>query len=109
MIESVCHYALKQYNNSRLPNTGCYGGNVKKVGYVECECGLRVEAPVNKDARKIKCPRCGASLESKLEVSPVSVSDTQMINIHDMAKMAQDGVDVTVSGEWDTSEKKEKD
>jgi hypothetical protein len=27
-----------------------------------------------------------------------------MINIKDMARMAQEGVDVGVSGEWDTSE-----
>jgi hypothetical protein len=27
-----------------------------------------------------------------------------MINVGDMARMAQEGVDLAVSGEWDTSE-----
>ncbi len=42
----------------------------------------------------------------------LSAADTQMINIREMARMAQEGVDVEVSGEWDTSlgkdEKKER-
>lgn len=39
---------------------------------------------------------------SGFEYNP-SADDTQMVNIDEMARMAQEGIDVTVSGEWDTT------
>jgi len=54
---------------------------------------------------EFQCPHCGKRIVSDDEAGPVfSASETQMINIQDMARMAQDGVDVGISGEWDTSE-----
>jgi hypothetical protein len=41
---------------------------------------------------------------NRLDPTEISAADTQMINIQDMARMAQDGISVEISGEWDTSE-----
>lgn len=50
------------------------------------------------------CPRCGCEIGSSSDnPSAPSVADTQTINVRDMARMAQQGVDLEVSGEWDTS------
>jgi hypothetical protein len=50
------------------------------------------------------CPSCGRVIESPTEdCSTPSVADTQTINVRDMARMAQEGIDVDVSGEWNTS------
>lgn len=50
------------------------------------------------------CPQCGAKVGSKPTVaSEVSAGDTQMVNIAEMARMAQEGLEIGVSGEWDTS------
>lgn len=49
------------------------------------------------------CPGCGAVVDesSGFEYSP-SAEDTQMVNIDEMARMAQEGIDVSITGEWDT-------
>ncbi len=50
------------------------------------------------------CPACGCVIGSlSADSCSPSVADTQTINVKDMARMAQEGVDVDVSGEWDTS------
>lgn len=55
-------------------------------------------------SKKETCPQCGAVVGTEQSVArPASVSDTQMVNIGDMARMAQEGLDVTASGEWDTT------
>ncbi len=52
-----------------------------------------------------RCPNCGCVIGSATEScsSASSVADTQTINVKEMARMAQEGIDVDVSGEWDTS------
>ncbi len=49
------------------------------------------------------CEACGAIIDRSAGVCSFSVADTQMVNIQEMAKMAQEGIDVSVSGEWDTT------
>jgi len=57
------------------------------------------------ESGKELCPHCGAPVGRSEKGTPtLSPSDTQMINVGDMARMAQEGVDLAVSGEWDTSE-----
>jgi hypothetical protein len=46
------------------------------------------------------CPDCGTRVG---DFATTSAADTQMVNIQDMARMAQEGIDVAASGEWDTS------
>ncbi len=70
--------------------------------YVECLCGKKVTAPAEGLNEGAKCPSCGALLSGSEEKCGISLGDTQMVNIHEMAQMAQDGVEVGISGEWDT-------
>lgn len=71
-----------------------------------CACGERL--PLSKDtglSADFQCPFCGERIIVGDEADPsFSASETQMINIQDMARMAQEGVDVGISGEWDTSD-----
>lgn len=69
-----------------------------------CSCGLRLELPTNSIVRGTEvCPRCGASVNPlQTQDEPLEPSETQMINLDEMASMAQEGIDVGVSGEWDT-------
>jgi hypothetical protein len=61
-------------------------------------------------AGKEICPQCGAAVgEHESTATGLSAADTQMINIGDMARMAQEGVDVGVSGEWDTEMSRERE
>ncbi len=70
----------------------------------DCICGTRrlMTDEQIKSGEEI-CPQCGAVVgeDADTDIGP-SVGDTQLINIGDMARMAQEGVDVGVSGEWDT-------
>lgn len=70
-----------------------------------CSCGKRLL--VSKDQMllaPIQCPHCGKRMTpSDAEDVQLSTSETQMINIQDMARMAQEGVEIGLSGEWDTS------
>ncbi len=53
------------------------------------------------------CPQCKNILDpSPTDVPEVSTADTQMINIEEMARMAQEGIEIETSGEWDTSSPK---
>lgn len=68
-----------------------------------CYCGaiLQKSDPENPSSG-YKCPKCGSELSS--DMSELSAADTQMLNIKEMARMAQEGVDPSsVSGEWVTS------
>jgi hypothetical protein len=71
----------------------------------QCACGARIKVPADKKRRRVRvCPHCGAKLGSEQTVIPeVSAGDTQMVNIAEMARMAQEGIEVAASGEWDTS------
>ncbi|MFH1114766.1 MAG: hypothetical protein V1792_12690 [Pseudomonadota bacterium] len=68
-----------------------------------CSCGTRrllTEERIKSGEEN--CPQCGAVVGEETDMGS-SVADTQLINIGDMARMAQEGVDVGVSGEWDTT------
>ncbi len=71
----------------------------------QCSCGTRVSVSAERVKLGLeRCPNCGCVVGSSTEsCSSSSVADTQTINVKDMARMAQEGVDVDVSGEWDTS------
>lgn len=76
-----------------------------------CSCGKRVKLTASQiESGKEVCPHCGEPIgQSKKDPPALSASDTQMINVSDMARMAQDGVDLAVSGEWDTSKSLRRD
>lgn len=65
---------------------------------------MRVMEDLLKSGRAV-CPKCKNILDpSPMDVPEVSTADTQMINIEEMARMAQEGVEIEISGEWDTSD-----
>ena len=67
-----------------------------------CSCGALLEkAEFDAESGELVCPNCGAVMPT--EEFDFSDDDTEMLNVGDMARMAQEGVDVSVSGEWDTS------
>ena len=71
-----------------------------------CLCGTSLKASVEDVASgTAKCPVCGASVSlDQQEAEVLSDSDeTQMVSLQEMAQMAQDGVKLDVSGEWETS------
>ncbi len=74
----------------------------------QCCCGkrFRLSGETVKAGEEV-CPNCGAVVDesSGFEYNP-SADDTQMVNIDEMARMAQEGVDVSISGEWDTTVRK---
>jgi hypothetical protein len=81
-----------------------------EVSSWNCECGRLVQATDSEVMKgAARCPACGAVLRPSLEHthSAPSLEETQTINLEDMARMAQTGVDVSISGEWDTSEPNE--
>lgn len=71
----------------------------------QCRCGKRMRMSAEQiTSGTQQCPNCGVVVDhsSGFEYNP-SADDTQMVNIDEMARMAQEGIDVTISGEWDTS------
>jgi len=81
-------------------------GDMKKEQHLwQCPCGNRVSVSAERVKLGLEsCPSCGRVIESPSEnTSSSSVADTQTINVKDMARMAQEGIDVDVSGEWNTS------
>lgn len=79
-----------------------------------CSCGEKIslKLPKGKKGERI-CPNCGAILtegnqNNKGPRRHDSTGDTQMLDLSEMAKMAQEGVDVQVSGEWVTPLSKKK-
>lgn len=82
------------------------GADVKESETLwECACGTRLRLSEEQIQSKQEiCPQCGAVVGADPDSSEgPSAGDTQLINIGDMARMAQDGVDLGVSGEWDTT------
>lgn len=69
-----------------------------------CKCGKRITVPEGSTEIAI-CPQCGAAVDAQgnFTSSHLSSGDTQMVNLKEMARMAQEGIDVSSSGEWDTS------
>ncbi len=67
---------------------------------------MKVVEDVLKSGRAI-CPKCKNILDpSPMGIPEESVADTQTINIEEMARMAQEGIEIETSGEWDTSNPK---
>ncbi len=71
----------------------------------QCTCGNRLSVSAERIKSGLEiCPRCGTVIRSTCGNSCApSAADTQTINVREMARMAQEGIDVEVSGEWDTS------
>ncbi len=71
-------------------------------GEERCFCGAELKKAGPKDSPSENvCPSCGAPTVQ--DVTELSAADTQMLNISEMARMAQEGVDPSaVSGEWVT-------
>jgi hypothetical protein len=68
----------------------------------DCICGARVRLSDDIiESGQQFCPTCGAPVG---DPSIITSADTQMVNIQDMARIAQEGIEVSVSGEWDTAE-----
>jgi hypothetical protein len=56
------------------------------------------------ESGKGACPACGAQIKRNDESPlPFEAGETQTVSIKEMARMAQDGLDVSTSGEWDTA------
>lgn len=82
----------------------------RKDSIWQCDCGTRVRLPAGqKQPEKVVCPQCGAEMGSNAKVlSEESAGDTQMVNIAEMARMAQEGLDIAASGEWETHSAKDR-
>ena len=74
--------------------------------YWECSCGQRLQVNPKEDvSRQRLCPECGSPMTLAPEQPALSETDeTLRVDVHDMAKLAQEGVDVGLSGEWDTTD-----
>jgi hypothetical protein len=54
-----------------------------------------------------RCPDCGNAVRLRISSTSSRTPDsdeTLMVNVRDMAKIAQSGVESSYSGEWNTSE-----
>ncbi|HMK33937.1 MAG TPA: hypothetical protein VK463_02640 [Desulfomonilaceae bacterium] len=70
----------------------------------DCICGRRVKLSDElAEGGKQYCPKCGTPVG---DPALVTAADTQMVNIEEMARIAQEGIEVGVSGEWDTAQNK---
>lgn len=75
-----------------------------------CSCGKDVEISLAQAlSGKSKCPYCDAVIDPAQEADDnrIGNEETQMVNLQEMARMAQEGVTVEVSGEWDTSQEEQ--
>ncbi len=74
-----------------------------------CSCGERVMVkPARPGIGGALCPRCGSLVEPPSEDQPTdssSTDETMMLDIGEMARIAQNGVDPAISGEWVTPPK----
>jgi len=67
----------------------------------DCICGNKVElSKDHQESGRQFCPECGAPVGDPSIVTP---ADTQTVNIREMARIAQEGIEVGISGEWDVS------
>lgn len=74
-----------------------------------CSCGKRLKLTTAQlESGKETCPHCGETVGQHEKDTPgLTVGDTQTINIGEMARMAQEGIDPSISGEWDTSKSRQ--
>jgi hypothetical protein len=72
----------------------------------ECVCGASLQLTMEQITSGVEtCPKCGTPVRSVgHESGDALVSDTQLVSLAEMARMAQEGIDPSVSGEWDTSD-----
>lgn len=75
----------------------------RMANWYRCPCGLYVDLTQDQfEKGDAHCPACGTSIDrGQMEEWN---ADTQMVNLQEMARMAQEGVGVASSGEWDTRE-----
>lgn len=102
-------HARKKHGKVMNRSAGRGRGIMKKEDSIwQCDCGTRVRISAGeKKPEKVICPQCGAEIASKSKVlTEESAGDTQMVNIAEMARMAQEGLDVAASGEWETQPEK---
>lgn len=76
------------------------------MAWWECSCGQHALAKPGEDlSRKKICPNCRSVMVVSHDDPALSDADeTLRVDTQDMARIAQEGVDVTVSGEWDTTQ-----
>jgi hypothetical protein len=76
-----------------------------KTTWWQCDCGLQIRVTEQQLQEKTAlCPQCGTTVGTRHDSSSdPRLGDTQTVNLGEMARMAQDGIDVGVSGEWDTT------
>lgn len=68
----------------------------------DCLCGAKVRLSDEMiETGNQFCPTCGAPIGDPSMITP---ADTQTVNIQEMARIAQEGIDVGISGEWDTTQ-----
>jgi DNA-directed RNA polymerase subunit RPC12/RpoP len=71
-----------------------------------CACGNRLEGSEEEVSLGTKrCPHCGSRILAGQREAPQTAGqeETQTVDLKDMAQMAQDGLELYVSDEWDTS------
>jgi len=71
----------------------------------ECVCGANLQLTMEQiTSGEERCPKCGTPVRSGgCESDDALASDTQLVSLDEMARMAQEGIDPSVSGEWDTA------
>lgn len=71
----------------------------------ECACGASLQLTMEQiTSGEERCPTCGMPVRSGGHVPDDALTtDTQLVNLDEMARMAQEGIDPSVSGEWDTA------
>ena len=77
-----------------------------------CSCGNDLQYPEEEAlSGSARCPHCGSLIPAgqKKMVERGGPDETVMVDLGDMAQMAQDGLDLAVSDEWDTSAAKTDD
>ncbi|MEW6349091.1 MAG: hypothetical protein AB1646_08505 [Thermodesulfobacteriota bacterium] len=73
-----------------------------------CSCGERLDlSPDRAGNRGAVCPVCGKSLFSECDHiadQDVSGSETERVGFFDMARLAQEDIELTDVEEWDTTD-----
>lgn len=73
---------------------------------LKCSCGTRIILDRDEDpSREKRCHVCGKVINVADEDTEAAAPDsdvTERVNLTEMARLAQDGVDLVVSGEWVT-------
>jgi hypothetical protein len=78
------------------------GENVEsELIWWQCQCGQRSQLSREQLDRGTEvCPHCGKTVGAGS--AECTVGDTMIMNVGEMARIAQAGVELSTSGEWDT-------